>query len=46
MILYRSETWTLQKKHLDKLTAVEMNFWRRSARKSRLKEHYKKDFGS
>ena len=36
--MYGSGNWTLQKKHLDKLTDVELDFWRRYARKSRLEK--------
>jgi hypothetical protein len=35
ILLYRAETWTLNTQQANKLLATEMDFWRRSARKSR-----------
>jgi hypothetical protein len=35
ILLYGAETWTLNTKQANKLLATEMEFWRRSARKSR-----------
>jgi hypothetical protein len=34
-LLYGAETWTLNRQQANKLLATEMDFWRRSARKSR-----------
>jgi hypothetical protein len=34
ILLYREETWTLHTQQANKLLATEMDFWRRSARKS------------
>jgi hypothetical protein len=34
-LLYGAETWTLNTQQANKLLATEMDFWRRSARKSR-----------
>jgi hypothetical protein len=34
-LLYGTETWTLNTQQANKLLATEMDFWRRSARKSR-----------
>jgi hypothetical protein len=35
ILLYGAETWTLDTQQANKLLATEMDFWRRSARKSR-----------
>jgi hypothetical protein len=35
ILLYGAETWTLNTQQANKLLAAEMDFWRRSARKSR-----------
>jgi chromosome condensin MukBEF complex kleisin-like MukF subunit len=35
ILLYVAETWTLNTEQANKLLATEMDFWRRSARKSR-----------
>jgi hypothetical protein len=35
ILLYGAETWTLNIQQANKLLATEMDFWRRSARKSR-----------
>jgi hypothetical protein len=35
ILLYGAETWTLNTQEANKLLATEMDFWRRSARKSR-----------
>jgi hypothetical protein len=35
ILLYGAETWTLNTQQANKLLATEMDFWRRSARKSR-----------
>jgi hypothetical protein len=35
ILLYGAETWTLNTQQANKLLATEMEFWRRSARKSR-----------
>jgi hypothetical protein len=35
ILLYGAETWTLNTQEANKLLANEMDFWRRSARKSR-----------
>jgi hypothetical protein len=35
ILLYGAETWTLKTQQANKLLATEMDFWRRSARKSR-----------
>jgi hypothetical protein len=35
ILLYRAETWTLNTQQANKLLAAEMDFWRRSARKSK-----------
>jgi hypothetical protein len=35
ILLYGAETWTLNTQQENKLLATEMDFWRRSARKSR-----------
>jgi hypothetical protein len=35
ILLYGAETWTLNTQQANKLQATEMNFWRKSARKSR-----------
>jgi hypothetical protein len=35
IMLYVSETWTLKRTKQNKLLAAEMDYWRRSARKSR-----------
>jgi hypothetical protein len=35
ILLYGAETWTLNTQQTKKLLATEMDFWRRSARKSR-----------
>jgi hypothetical protein len=35
ILLYGAETWTLNTQQANKLLAIEMDFWRRSARKSR-----------
>jgi hypothetical protein len=35
MLLYGAETWTLNTQQANRLLATEMDFWRRSARKSR-----------
>jgi hypothetical protein len=35
ILLHGAETWTLNTQHANKLLATEMDFWRRSARKSR-----------
>lgn len=35
IMLYGAETWTIDHKHKGKLLATEMDFWRRSSRKSR-----------
>jgi hypothetical protein len=35
ILLYGAETWTLNTQQANKLPATEMNFWRRSAKKSR-----------
>jgi hypothetical protein len=34
-MLYGSETWTLNRRQQSKLLAIEMDYWRRSATKSR-----------
>jgi hypothetical protein len=34
-LLYGAETWTLNTQQANKLLATEMDFWTRSARKSR-----------
>jgi hypothetical protein len=34
-MLHGSETWTLNRRQQNKLLATEMDYWRRSARKSR-----------
>jgi hypothetical protein len=36
IMLYGSETWTLNRRQQNKLLATEMDYWRRSARKSRI----------
>jgi hypothetical protein len=38
ILLYGAETWTLYTRQANKLLATEMDFWRRSARKSREKK--------
>jgi hypothetical protein len=38
ILLYGAETWTLNTQQANKLVAIEMDFWRRSARKSRKEE--------
>jgi hypothetical protein len=38
ILLYGAETWTLNTQQEKKLLATEMDFWRRSARKSREKK--------
>jgi hypothetical protein len=35
ILLYGAETWTLNTQQANKLLATEMDFWRRSARKSK-----------
>jgi hypothetical protein len=35
ILLYGAETWTLNTQQANKLLATEMDFWRRSVRKSR-----------
>jgi hypothetical protein len=35
IVLYGAETWTLNTQQANKLLATEMDFWKRSARKSR-----------
>ena len=35
ILIYRAETWTLNGRQKNKLLATEMDFWRRSAKKSR-----------
>jgi hypothetical protein len=35
ILLYGAETWTLNTQQVNKLLATEMDFWKRSARKSR-----------
>jgi hypothetical protein len=35
ILLYGAETWTLNTQQANKLLVTEMDFWRRSARKSR-----------
>jgi hypothetical protein len=35
ILLYGAETWSLNTQQANKLLATEMDFWRRSARKSR-----------
>jgi hypothetical protein len=35
ILLYGAETWTLNTRQANKLLATEIDFWRRSARKSR-----------
>jgi hypothetical protein len=35
ILLYGAETWTLNTQQANKLLATDMDFWRRSARKSR-----------
>jgi hypothetical protein len=35
ILLYGAETWTLNMQQANRLLATEMDFWRRSARKSR-----------
>jgi hypothetical protein len=35
ILLYGAETWTLNTQQANKLLATEMDFWRKSARKSR-----------
>jgi hypothetical protein len=35
ILIYEAETWTLNTQEANKLLATEMDFWRRSARKSR-----------
>jgi hypothetical protein len=35
ILLYGAETWTLNTQQANKLQATEMDFWTRSARKSR-----------
>ena len=35
VLLYGTETWAIIKEHGEKLSTVEMDFWRRSARISR-----------
>jgi hypothetical protein len=35
IMLYGSETWTLNRRQQSKLLATEMDYWRRSARKPR-----------
>jgi hypothetical protein len=35
ILLYGAETWTLNAQQANKLLATELDFWRRSARKSR-----------
>jgi hypothetical protein len=35
ILLYGAETWTLNTQQANKLLTTEMDFWRRSARKSR-----------
>lgn len=35
IVFYGAETWTLNKKQVNRLNALEMDFWRRSARISR-----------
>jgi hypothetical protein len=35
ILLYGAETWTLNTQQANKLLATEMDFWRRSSRKSR-----------
>ena len=35
-MLYGAEIWTLDRPHASKLLATEMDYWRKSARKSRL----------
>ena len=36
IVLYGSEVWTMNRQHANRLTTVEMDFWRRAARKSRI----------
>ena len=36
IVLYGSEVWAMNQQHANRLTAVEMDFWRRAARKSRM----------
>jgi hypothetical protein len=43
ILLYGAETWTLNTQQANKLLATEMDFWRRSARKSR-KENVRNEF--
>jgi hypothetical protein len=42
ILLYGAETWTLNTQQANKLLATEMDFWRRSFRKSR-KEKVRND---
>ena len=35
IVLYGSEVWTMNQQHANRLTAVEIDFWRKPARKSR-----------
>lgn len=35
IVLYGAEMWTMNRKHMNKLNVLEMDFWRRSARVSR-----------
>jgi hypothetical protein len=38
ILLYGTEAWTLNTQQANKLLTTEMDFWRRSARKSRREE--------
>jgi hypothetical protein len=38
MLTYGAETWTLTQKHKNKSLAAEVDYWRQSARTSRMKK--------